>query len=48
VGELQKVAQKIADAGIDIHYIYGSPAKGKMTIILKTASDKKALKVFNR
>ena len=47
LGELQKVAKKISDAGIDITYIYGSPAKGKMTIVLKTANDKKALKVLN-
>jgi hypothetical protein len=48
VGELQRVAKKISDAGIDISYIYGSPVKGKMTIILKTANDKKALKVLNK
>lgn len=48
VGELQKVAKKISDAGIDINYIYGSPVKGKMTLVLKTANDKKALKVLNR
>jgi hypothetical protein len=48
VGELQKIAKKISDAGIDITYIYGSPVKGKMTLILKTANDKKALKVLNK
>ena len=48
IGELQKVAKKISDAGIDISYIYGSPVKGKMTLILKTANDKKALKVLNK
>jgi hypothetical protein len=48
IGELQKVAKKISDAGIDIGYIYGSPVKGKMTLILKTANDKKALKVLNK
>ena len=47
MGELQKAAKKISDAGIDITYIYGSPMKGKMTLILKTANDKKALKVLN-
>ena len=47
LGELQKVAKKISNAGIDISYIYGSPVKGKMTIVLKTANDKKALKVLN-
>lgn len=48
IGELQEVAKKISDAGIDIHYIYGSPVKGKMTLILKTANDKKAIKVLNK
>lgn len=47
IGQLQKVAQKISDAGIDILYVYGSPVKGKMTLILKTANDKKTLKVLN-
>ena len=47
LGELQKVAKKISDAGIDITYIYGSPVKGKMTLVLKTANEKKALKVLN-
>ena len=47
LGELQKVAKKISDAGIDITYLYGSPTKGKMTIVLKTANDKKALKVLS-
>jgi hypothetical protein len=48
VGELQKVAKKISDAGIDINYIYGSPVKGKMTLILKTGNDKKTLTVLNK
>jgi hypothetical protein len=48
IGELQKVAKKISDAGIDIHYIYGSPVKGRMTIILKTANDKKAITILNK
>ena len=47
LGELQKIAKKISVAGIDITYLYGSPVKGKMTIVLKTANDKKALKVLN-
>jgi hypothetical protein len=47
LGELQKVAKKISTAGIDITFIYGSPVKGKMTLVLKTANDKKALKVLN-
>jgi len=47
LGELQKVAKKISDAGIDITYIYGSPVKGKMTVVLKTTNDKKAFKILN-
>jgi hypothetical protein len=29
---------------IDIHYVCGSPVKGKMTLIFKAADDKKAPK----
>jgi hypothetical protein len=46
VGQLQQTAKKISDAGIDILYIYGSPVKQKMTLILKTTNDKKALKAL--
>ncbi len=46
LGELQKVAKKISDAGVDITYIYGSPVKGKMTVVVKTADDRKALKAL--
>jgi hypothetical protein len=48
VGQLYQVAKKIAAAGIYIHYIYGSPAKGKMTLIFKTENDKKALKALQK
>ena len=47
-GQLRHVAKQISDAGVDIQYIYGSPVKGKMTVIVKTADDKKALKALNR
>lgn len=47
-GQLQKVAKKAAEADIDIHYIYGSPSKGKMTLVLKTADDKKVLKALKQ
>jgi hypothetical protein len=46
MGQLQQVAKKISDAGIDISYVYGSPVKQKMTLIFKTADDKKALKAL--
>src|SRR4030042_828247 len=48
VGQLREVAKKISDAGVDIHYVYGSPVKGKMTLIFKTADDKKALKALSK
>jgi hypothetical protein len=46
IGQLQQAARKISDAGIDIAYVYGSPVKQKMTLIFKTADDKKAMKVL--
>ena len=48
MGQLQQVAKKISDAGIDISYVYGSPVKSRMTVILKTADDKKALKALSK
>ena len=48
MGQLQQVAKKISDAGIDIFYVYGSPVKAKMTLILKTADDKKAVKALRK
>ena len=48
VGQLQQAARKISDAGIDIAYVYGSPVKQKMTLIFKTANDKKALKALDK
>jgi hypothetical protein len=44
-GELQK----IADAGIDIEYMYATAGKGKTaTCVLKTADDQKAMRVINK
>jgi hypothetical protein len=48
VGQLRQVAKQISDAGVDIHYVYGSPVKGKMTLIFQTADDKKALKALTK
>lgn len=48
VGQLRQVAKKISDAGVDIHYVYGSPVKGKMTLVFQTADDKKALKALTK
>jgi len=49
VGELQKVAKKIADAGINIEYVYGTTSSGRTsTCIFKTADNKKAIRVINK
>ncbi|MEW6418262.1 MAG: ACT domain-containing protein [Nitrospirota bacterium] len=49
VGELQKVAKKIAEAGINIIYMYGTVGSGKSSIcVFKTSDDKKAIKVINK
>src|SRR4030042_4395984 len=48
-GELQKVAKKIADAGIDIEYMYATASSGKKeTCIFMTSDNKKAIKVINK
>lgn len=49
VGELEKVAKKIANAGIDINYMYGTTGAGKSSICLfKTVDDKKAIRAINK
>ena len=48
VGQMRQAAKQISDAGVDIHYVYGSPVKGKMTLIFKTADDKRALKALTK
>ena len=47
-GQLQKVAKKVSDALVDIQYVYGSPSGGKMTVVFKTADDKKILKALTK
>jgi len=47
-GELQKVAEKIADAGIDIEYMYATTGGGKATCVFKTSDDQKAMKVIRK
>ena len=49
VGQLEKISKAVADAGIDIMFVYGSPGKGRTaTLVLKTANDKKALKLVSK
>jgi len=46
-GEMQKVAEKMAGAGIDISYNYGSAGSGRTSFcVFKTDNDKKAIKVI--
>ena len=48
-GELQKIAKKIANAGIDIEYMYATASSGKKeTCIFMTADNPKAIKVINK
>lgn len=49
VGELHKVAKKIADGGININYMYGTTGSGKTAIcVFKTENNKKTIKVINK
>lgn len=48
-GELQKIAKKIAGAGIDIEYMYATASSGKKeTCIFMTADNHRAIKVINK
>lgn len=48
-GELHKVAKRIADAEIDIQYMYATAGGGKTaTCVFRTADDQKAIKVINK
>lgn len=48
VGELQKIAGKIAAVGIDIKEIYGTTGSGRTsTCVIRTGDDRKALKILN-
>jgi hypothetical protein len=49
VGQLEKITKKIAKAGIDTLFVYGSPGDGKAGIlVLKTANDREAMRLLNR
>lgn len=48
-GELQKVAKRIADAGIDIEYMYATASSGKKeACIFMTSDNAKVIKVINK
>jgi hypothetical protein len=42
------VAKKVSEADVDINYVYVSPSGSKMTVVFKTANDKKILKALNK
>jgi hypothetical protein len=49
VGELKKAAGALADAGINIDYMYGTASAGRSSVcILSTSDDRKALKILNK
>ncbi len=49
IGESQKVGKKIADAGINSVYVYGTTGAGKSsTCVLQTSDNAKAVKVINK
>jgi hypothetical protein len=47
-GQLQKVAKKVSEADVDISYVYVSPSRGNMTVVFKTADDKKIMKALKK
>ncbi len=48
-GELQKVAKKLADAGINILYMYGTTTGGRTASgIMVTSNDAQAIKLIKR
>ncbi len=49
VGELRKVAERIAAAGINVYYMYGTTGTGgRSTCLFKTSDDRKAIRVINK
>jgi hypothetical protein len=48
-GELKKVAKKIADAGVNIYYMYGTAGTGKSSVcVFATADNNKAIRAINK
>jgi hypothetical protein len=48
-GELQKIAKKFGDAGINIMYMYGTTVPGRSaTCIFATSDDAAAIKLINK
>ncbi len=47
-GELSKVAGKVAMAGVDIDFVYGTAGSRTSTLVLKTHDDTRALKAMRK
>ena len=47
-GELSRVAGKVAKAGVDIDFLYGTAGGRTSAVILKTHDDAKALKALRK
>lgn len=48
VGAAKKIAQKLADAGVNLKYCYGSTGNGTMSLLVFNSNDnEKALKVLS-
>jgi hypothetical protein len=48
-GEMQRVSEKISDAGIDINYVYGSAGSGASNFcVFRTNDDSKAIKALKK
>ncbi len=48
-GELEKVATKISEAGININYVYGTAGGTRSAVcILKTEDNKKTVRLINK
>jgi len=49
VGELEKVAVRLAEGGMDLQYTYGTAGSKRSTFcVLKTDNDAKAIKIINQ
>jgi hypothetical protein len=49
IGELQKVSEKISDAGININYMYGTTGTGRSSVcVFKTTDNRKAIRAINK
>jgi len=49
IGELQKVSEKISDAGININYMYGTTGTGRSSVcVFNTSDNRRAIRAINK